>query len=541
MPKAIINKLLEARGIKPEDLKRFLNPSLSDLADPAELQGISEATEEVLSAILANRTIVVFGDYDCDGVSATAILVKTLQALNAVVHPFLPERLTEGYGMSDLAVERMLREYPSVGLLITVDNGINSVRQVECLREKGIDVIITDHHLPGEVIPCANALVNPKVASSERLKDLCGAGVAFLLANRLMSVAKSRGMYKGPNIGGPLLVLAGLATVTDIMPVLGQNRIIVAEALKRFSSWAPMGLKELYQRAARVGADRMTSKDFGFMIGPRINAAGRLASGMAALELILADDREIARECARIVDLHNTERKSVEQNMTDEAMSKVVDGAYAQVIDLPNGHPGVAGIVAARVLERLGGMVPVCVLAGGHGSARSPVSINIRDAFAACSKHLTTYGGHAAAGGFGVKVGEVDNFRAALCEYCRPLIENAQSVLASATEPELWIDQNDVTLELAEMISKMEPFGEGNPEPVLGIKGVRFSDVRPMGNEGRHLSVVLSNRLRGVWWSHGDYVEKLRSSSAKLHDITFTIVVSEYGERHPELRLVRID
>lgn len=537
----IVEKLLEARGITPDGFEEFLNPSIASLAAPEELPGVSLATEVILAEVVAKRKIVVFGDYDCDGVSATAILTRTLKALGADVVPFLPDRLTEGYGMSEKSVSRMIKGNGDVVLVVTVDNGINSLEPIAELKAKGIKVVVTDHHLPGDTLPEADALVNPKVNAPEKLKDLCGAGVAFFLANQLVSEAKHRGIYDGPNVGGPLLVLAGLATVTDIMPVLGQNRIFVAEALKRFHAWAPMGLKELYARASRQTSERLNSKDFGFTIGPRINAAGRLASGMEALELILAEDREIAREWARIVDLHNSERKTIEQDMTDEALSKVVEGASAQVIDLPNGHPGVAGIVAARVLERLGGSVPVCVLAGGHGSARAPDSLNIRDAFVACSEHLTTYGGHAAAGGFGVKEGEVDAFRDALCEYCRPRLQSAAEVVARSQEPELWIEPDDITLELVDELQCLEPYGEGNPEPVFGLKGARLSDVRQMGGEGRHLSIVLNNRLRAVWWGHGDQVESLRAGSLEPHNVTFTLVASDYGERHVELRIVRID
>lgn len=538
----ILSCLLARRGVSSADVAGFLKPSLADLIAPTELPGITEASRVILSALNERKRVVVFGDYDCDGVSATAILTKTLSALSTADNqpqPFLPDRLTEGYGMSDASVARLFGEHPDVGLVVTVDNGINSVKQIAELKARGVRVVVTDHHLPGDELPPADAVVNPKVASPERLKDLCGAGVAFLLAQNLVSEAKTRGLYTGPSIGGPLLVLAGLATVTDIMPILGQNRILVAEALKRFTSWAPLGLKELYLRAARTGADRMTSKDFGFMLGPRINAAGRLASGMVALELILSDDREIARELARIVDQHNTDRKTVEQAMTDEAMAKVVPDAPAQVIDLPNGHPGVAGIVAARVLERLGGTVPVCVLAGGHGSARAPATINIRDAFVACSEYLTTYGGHAAAGGFGVKDGQVDAFREAICSYCRRI--GGSSPVAPTHEPELWLEPKEISLALAEEVNRLEPFGEGNPEPIFGLKGVRFVDIKPLGSEGRHLSVQLSNRLRAVWWGRGELVETLRTAGSVAHDITFSLIISDYGERHVELRLVSID
>ena len=539
----IVTKILESRGITAAELEDFLHPTLDKLAAPEELPGIDKAADLILDSVLYRRKIVVFGDYDCDGVCATAIVSRTLRALGGDVTEFIPDRLTEGYGMSEQSIARMLKGNPGVGLVVTVDNGINSVAEVTNLKRKWSSVVVTDHHLPGDELPDANAIVNPKLAAPPHLQNLCGAGVAFMLANRIVSEAKRRGMYKGPSIGGPLLVLAGLATVTDIMPLLGQNRILVSEALKRLFTCAPTGLKELHARAARAGAAELTTRDFSFMLGPRINAAGRVVDFGAAqaLELVVSEDKEIVRELARLVDGYNVERKAVEQRMTDEAMAKVVPGAPAQVIDLSDGHPGVAGIVAARVMERLDRDVPVCVYAGGHGSARAPDGFNIRDAFVACDEVLERYGGHAAAGGFGVKEGRIDDFRRMLCEYCEKFSAAAPSVAEKRGAPDLWVEPADLTLELAEELRQLEPFGEGNREPVFGLKGVLFADAKPLGMEGKHLSVTLRNSgLKAVWWNHGDLVEKLRAESASPHNITFTLAVSDYGERHAELRLVSI-
>ena len=584
----IVRRLLRARGISDADLEGFLHPSLRDLADPAELPGVAEASRVILDAVEAGRRIVVFGDYDCDGVCATAILVKVLSEIGlrpevevesgkSTVHsppqastststsvsPFLPERLSEGYGMSEASVSRMLQENPGVGLVVTVDNGINSVGPVADLKARGVEVVVTDHHLParemnadgtpGEmVLPGAAVVVDPKVAAPESLQELCGAGVAFFLASRLVADARERGLYSGPKLGGPLLVLAGLATVTDIMPVLGQNRILVAEALRNFRLCAPLGLQELHSRAARNARGEITARDFGFLLGPRINAAGRLASGMDALDLILETNRERVREYARRIDLNNTERKAIETRMTDEALSKVVPGAAAQVIDLPDGHPGVAGIVAARVLERLGETVPVCVYAGGHGSGRAPDGYNIRDAFVACDEVLERYGGHAAAGGFCVKKDAdgremVDRFRELLAAYCADVAARRGAV-GRPDPAELWIQPSDVTLELADALARLEPFGEGNPDPVFGFHDVLFRDVKPLGSDGRHLAFMVALppplagvRLRAVWWGHGDRAEGLRADAAAHHDICFTVMLSTYGESHPELRVVSVD
>ena len=543
MQNPVIAKILALRGITDAELEGFLHPTLDKLAKPEELPGVVKAADLILDSILYRRKIVVFGDYDCDGVCATAIISRTLRALGGTVSEFIPDRMTEGYGMSEASIARMLKGNPGVGLVVTVDNGINSVEEVTNLKRKWSSVVVTDHHLPGDELPDANAIVDPKLDAPPHLQDLCGAGVAFMLANRIVLEARRRGMYKGPSVGGPLLVLAGLATVTDIMPLLGQNRILVSEALKRFFTCAPLGLRELHARAARTGCTELTTRDFGFMIGPRINAAGRVVDFGAdqALELVVSEDQEIVRELARIIDGYNVERKAIEQKMSDEAMSKIVPGAPAQVIDLPDGHPGVAGIVAARVMEKVGGRGPVCVYAGGHGSARAPDGFNVRDAFVACDEVLERYGGHAAAGGFGVKEGRIDDFRRMLCDYCERLFSSAAASQAMAGEPDLWVGTEDLTLALAEELRQLEPFGEGNREPVFGLRGVFFADVKPLGMDGKHLSVTLrGSGLRAVWWGHGDLVEKLRAESAVPHDITFSLAVSDYGERHAELRLVSI-
>ena len=544
----IVERILANRGISAAEADEFLHPAIGQLAKPEALPGVVDAADAVLAAVVAGREIVVFGDYDCDGVCATAILSKTLKALGATVAEFIPDRLTEGYGMSDQSVARMLKEFPSVGLVVSVDNGINSIAQVAELKARGIAVVVTDHHLPspkaggaeGELdLPAADAVVNPKVAAPPELAELCGAGVAFLLANRLVSEARRRGLYSGGPVGGPLLVLAGLATVTDIMPLLKQNRVLVAEALRRFATSAPVGLKELHARAARSGYGAISAKDFGFLLGPRINAAGRISSAMEALELIVTDDREIVRELARIIDGYNLERKTIEQRMLDEALAKVVPGAPAQVIDLPDGHPGVAGIVASRVLERLGGVGPVCVQAGGHGSARAPEGVNVRDAFVACAETLSRFGGHAAAGGFSVKEGRIDDFRRLLCDYCSR-VAPVRPTAADAVD--VWVEPADLTLELADELRLLEPFGEGNREPVFGLKAVGFTDVRPLGSDGRHLSMTLrKGSLRVIQWNAGDQVEALRRAGGAPHDLTFTLAVSDYGERHVELRIVSID
>ena len=548
----LVARLLALRGITPEATESYFFPSLKNLAKPQELPGVTSAVNRILSYIRTSNNqppIVVFGDYDCDGISATAIMLTALNALkDGIAVPFIPDRLSEGYGMSEASIDRLLKEHPDVKLVLTVDNGINSSEHIKKFHHRGIEVVITDHHLADENLPIlrqyASALVNPKVDAPEGLGDLCGAGVAFMLANALVSTAKERGFYKGPPLGGPLLILAGLATITDIMPIKGQNRIIVSEALKRFRQLAPIGLLELFLRASKYSSPTLSTKDFGFVIGPRINAAGRVARSETALELLLERDREMARALAMKVDNYNTDRKQIEGDMTQAAIEQIVEGAPAQIIHIPDGHQGVAGIVASRIMERCPGG-PVAVVVGGHGSARAPNGFNVRTALSQASEVLTRFGGHAQAGGFSVKDGMIEEFRKLFTEACA---QQKAEIEAGGTSPDIsyfdaTVKGNELTLSLVEQVKMMEPFGEGNEEPLFCIRGAYMNSVRTLGMDGKHLSIEFKDRSipKAVWWAHGDMVEELRKNSSKPIDILFHIELSDYGTRHVELRLVDLN
>jgi single-stranded-DNA-specific exonuclease len=423
------------------------------------------------------------------------------------------------------------------------------------LREKGVKVVITDHHLPGSELPQADALVNPCVSAPDGMSPLCGAAVAFVLAASLVEKARSRKLYSGGSIAGPMLVMAGLATVTDSMPLTGLNRVMVALAVHHFHCHAPLGLRKLYERSGKSAV--VSSRDFGFALGPRINASGRLASGMDALELLLCDDEDIAAESARIIDLCNSDRKKIEQEMVEAALAKVVPGAAAQVIEIETDRPGavgVIGIVASRVMERIAaddglsggrGEVPVCVITACRGSARSPDRINIRDAMESCSGVLERFGGHAAAAGFSVREGMVDEFRCQLDGYCSALEPEGVArprAISARERVEAWLEADEVTLDLARWIVRMEPFGEGNAEPVFGLRSVGLSQVRPMGADGRHVqfNVADCNNIRAVWWNRSDRLDELRQKSFARFDLVFTILFSTYGGDHPELRVIDV-
>lgn len=538
----LVARVLAARGVAAEGLEAFISPSLAHLVAPEKLPGVLDAVAVVLPFLKNGRKVVVFGDYDADGVCASAILVSTLRRLGAVVDAFIPRRFGEGYGMTAASLDRLLREHPDVALVVTVDNGISSPDEVASLRARGISVVVTDHHLPGERIPVADALVNPQVASCSGCEGLCGAGVAFFLASALAQAAVAEGIYSGPKFGGPLLVLAGLATVADLMPVQNQNRVIVSQSLAIFNRCAPLGLRELLYRAAR-SANALVARDYGFTLGPRINAAGRMEEARVAYDLLMTEDREEARQLAMQVDALNASRKTEEQRMDREARVQVESEAGEKAAIVVRGedwHQGVAGIVASRLLESY--HVPVAVTVGDTGSVRAPEGYNVHDALTSSAEHLVRFGGHAAAGGFTVKdtPGAFELFKKAFSDACA-----AQRVAApdAATVPfDGWLEPVDLTLELHEALQRLEPFGEGNEEPVFGLRAVRLRDVMVMGAEGRHLSLRFVNQgiPRAVWWGHGSDAEDIRAHSAVPYDVLFTLTVSDFGGDlpHPELRLV---
>lgn len=537
----LLARLLASRGIDADGLEAFFNPSLARLARPEDLPGIVDAVRIIFHFVKNKQKIVVFGDYDADGVCASAILVSALRRLGAEVDAFIPLRFGEGYGMTAASLDRLLAEHPDVALVITVDNGISSPAEVAALKARGIAVVVTDHHLPGEVLPQADALVNPRVASCPGCEGLCGAGVAFFLASALAKAATAAGTYSGPKFGGPLLVLAGLATVADLMPLTSQNRVLVAQSLSLFNRCAPIGIRELLAHAAR-SANALVARDYGFTLAPRINAAGRMDTARTAYELIMGEDREQARNLAVKVDSFNGLRKTEEQRMDREARGQVgtADEVPAVVVRGENWHLGVAGIVASRLLETY--HVPVAVAVGNTGSVRAPDGYNVHDALTAASEHLERFGGHAAAGGFTVKDGAFEAFKAAFSAACagqRAAVPDAAAIVFDG-----WVEPQELTLALHESLRRLEPFGEGNPEPVFGLRAVRLKDVTVMGADGRHLAIRFVNQSipRAIWWGHGADAETLRTRSASPYDLLFTLTASDFGgdPPHPELRLVAL-
>lgn len=551
----ILARLLASRGVTEEGREAFLDPSLTRLARSDDLPGMTEAVQVILPFLHTKRKIVVFGDYDADGVCASAILVTALRRLGGNAEAFIPHRFKEGYGMTAASLARLLCKHADAALVVTVDNGISSPDEVAKLKVKGIQVVVTDHHLPGENLPKADALVNPRVQSCPGSADLCGAGVAFFLASALAQAATEKGLYTGPKFSGPLLVLAGLATVADLVPLKEQNRILVAQSLAYFNRCAPCGLRELRDKAARSAA-ALTARDYGFLLAPRINAAGRMKTADVAFDLLVCtdEDREGARQLASRIDGFNGERRGFEQTMFQEACAQIDKageedlqavvawdaGCVTGATKGQRWHLGVAGIVASRLLEHY--HVPAAVAVGETGSVRAPDGYNVHDALAAASEHLVRFGGHAAAGGFTVKPGAFEAFRAAFTTACAKQ-RKEHALDANARDFDGWVEPGDLTPGLYADLRRLEPFGEGNPEPVFGLRGVTLREVRVMGVEGRHLSLAFVNRdvPRAIWWGHGGRAEDLRKHAARPYDVFFTLTTSGFDSALPHLELRVVD
>ena len=551
----ILARLLASRGVTEEGREAFLDPSLTRLARSDDLPGMTEAVQVILPFLHTKRKIVVFGDYDADGVCASAILVTALRRLGGNAEAFIPHRFGEGYGMTAASLERLWCEHADAALVVTVDNGISSPDEVAKLKVKGIRVVVTDHHLPGENLPKADALVNPRVQSCPGSADLCGAGIAFFLASALAQAATEKGLYTGPKFGGPLLVLAGLATVADLVPLKEQNRILVAQSLAYFNRCAPCGLRELRDKAARSAA-ALTARDYGFLLAPRINAAGRMKTADVAFDLLVCtdEDREGARQLASRIDGFNGERRGFEQTMFQEACAQIDKageedlqavvawdaGCVTGATKGQRWHLGVAGIVASRLLEHY--HVPAAVAVGETGSVRAPDGYNVHAALAAASEHLVRFGGHAAAGGFTVKPGAFEAFRAAFTTACAKQ-RKEHALDADARDFDGWLEPGDLTPGLYADLRRLEPFGEGNPEPVFGLRGVTLREVRVMGVEGRHLSLAFVNRdvPRAIWWGHGERAEELRKHAARPYDVFFTLTTSSFDSALPHLELRVVD
>lgn len=473
----LVAQLLVQRGIESASAARaFLQPRAQHLCDPFSLSGVREAVGRIEEARRRGEAVQVFGDYDVDGVSATAIMVLALRRYGVErVSWGMPRRLTEGYGLTAAHVDAARQA--GISLIITVDNGISAHGAAARAREAGIDLIVTDHHSIEQGLPDALAVVTPKrEAADHPCAQLSGAGVAFKLGTALNGLP-----YE--------LDLAALGTVADVMPLLGENRVIVSLGLRHMARHQRVGLACLAE-VARIRLETITAEQIAFQLAPRINAAGRLDDPEAALELLLANHAEDAWEKACLLDAANEERRALERAMFQEAVAELDaflrPDQRAIVVGRRGWHPGVVGIVAARLQARY--QRPVVMVAFGEdgigrGSARAGVGVNLARAFGACAGHLLRHGGHSAAAGLTIEEERLAAFREAFEREIVLQLEEQKAEEALQIDALAGLTQLDGGV--VRTLEQMEPFGTANPAPVLATFGVdlRADQVRIVKDE----------------------------------------------------------
>ena len=548
----IVAQLLLARGVfDPAAVRMFLEAKLSGLRDPDLLPGAAAAADRIHSAIKARRKIVIYGDYDADGMTGAAILLSCLKILGADCSYYVPNRLEEGYGLNCEAL-RTLRDR-GAELVVSVDCGVTSVAEAEVAKEIGLELIITDHHEFAERLPDAAGLVHPRLpGSSYPFGGLCGAGVALKLAWAICQRASQAKKVTEPlrNFLLSAVGLAAIGTVADMVPLIDENRILARHGLVSLKFNPPVGLQALMQVCKLTDKAQLSSEDIGFSIAPRLNAAGRFGQAQLAVELLTTDNRTRATQLAEYIHELNNSRESIERSIqlaaakqAKEEFDPENDGAL--VLAGKGWHAGVIGLVAGRLAEKYG--VPVIMIAldpagvkPGVGSARSPGGLNLHEALTACSEHLLGHGGHAAAAGLKIEENRIEAFRGAFLDYA------AAEAGPGQRGSELRIDAEgpfcQLTAEVVRQIESLAPFGMGNPRPILSATGVTLTEApKRIGGGERHIALRLSHLrtpMRCVGFGFGDDCEKLATTSGPI-DIAFKPVINEYrGMQRVEVQLV---
>src|SRR5262245_47843840 len=487
----IVATLLYQRELRdPQALTAFLSTDYKNgIHDPFLMKGMQQAADRVAHAIAEGEPIAVYGDFDTDGVTAVTLLMQAIDAMGGDIRPYIPHRLNEGYGLNTEAIDRLVAE--GVRLLITVDCGISNVREVAHARAAGLDVIVTDHHTPPAELPDALAVINPKQPGcAYPYKQLVGVGIAYKLVQALVRLG-----VRLPLRGRDLLDVVALGTVTDMGPLSGENRVLVRAGLESINATERPGLKALIV-AAGLSRGKVSAGDISFMLGPRLNAAGRLDDAVLAYKLLLADDYAAAQRLAADLNAANRRRQELTKEVQQIALAQIrelgKDANRIVILDGADYPAGLVGLVAAKLVEEL--VRPVLLLERGEetsrGSARSVPGFNMIEALTECDDLFVRYGGHSAAAGF-----TIANER--LPELERRLLRYAETRLPDQPDPVLDVHVEAplgaLTWELYEQLAALEPFGQANPQPVLMSRRVHVSGAWAKGAEGQHLKLRLDD------------------------------------------------
>ncbi len=464
------------------ELEQLLSPE-PQLVSAMELADITVAADRINSAIEADELIAVFGDYDCDGVTASAIMFDYLTSRGARAVCYIPDRQTEGYGMNTAAIDKLNAQ--GVSLIVTVDNGISCLEEIAYAAQLGIDTVVTDHHLPPEELPRAVAIVDPhRRDCPSSFKEICGAEVAFKVVCALEDKEPEQ-------LLGRYADLLCIATIGDVMPLVNENRSIVREGIKKIKSSPRTGISALLS-AAGIERGSVSSSSVTFGLVPRINAAGRMGSAERAFKLLISDNMLDALALANEIDGENAARQKAERQITAEACEIIEKNGYGYnriiVVCKEGWHAGIVGIAASKICERYGKPTIVLTSDGveAHGSGRSIVGFSLYDAISANSDCLTRFGGHALAAGLSIKTEDIDEFRNKINAYAKDF---------PPCPPEINIDLRlnpaAMTVDMAHSLSVLEPFGKDNPAPLFGLFGVQLDKITAIGG-GKHLKLLFS-------------------------------------------------
>ncbi len=517
----IVALIASARGYTdPASLEEFLSDEPC-FDDPRNLTDVEKAAEIINSNIENGSRIAVYGDYDCDGITSTVLMFSYLKSRGADCVYYIPDRFDEGYGMNTGAVEKLAGE--GVKLLITVDNGIACHNEIKRAKELGMSVVVTDHHLPKETLPQADAVVDPHRADCRsEFKEICGAEVAF----KLICVLEEREPEELLPYYSDLL---SVALTADVMPLIYENRTIVKYGIEKLKQLPLTGFSALMSVAA-IQRDNISAGRIAFGIAPRINAAGRMGSAARAVELLLSNNMLNALGIANEIDYDNSERQRIEKKIFTEASAVIEENGYFYdrviVVDGEGWHNGVLGIVASRITERYG--CPSIVIsrngADASGSGRSIEGFSLYNAINAASDTLSKFGGHELAAGISLPSDKIPAFRkkinmyASQCEFVPPVLKL-----------DCKLNPSGLTVELAEALKELEPFGQGNPSPVFGVYGVKLERINPIGG-GKHLRLIFSkgdNSFQGLLF--GVTAEQFCFECGDLLDLAVTVSTDVYN------------
>jgi single-stranded-DNA-specific exonuclease len=536
----MICRLLVARGyVAPEEAKRYLRPRLDQLHEPSSMLDLDRATERLARAVRDGETIMVHGDYDVDGICSTTIMVRALRELGGKAVPFIPHRVTDGYDLSMAGVRAAIDAGATV--VVTCDCGTSAREPVGALCRAGIDVIVSDHHLPGGALPDCLAVLNPKRDGCEYPdKNLAAVGIAFKLA---LAVTRALGGSDMPVLA--MLDLVALATIADIAPLRGENRVMVRYGLKMLAETRNPGLRALI-RAAGMDGKSLNAGRVGFILAPRLNAVGRLGHALRGVELLMATTESEANGIARELEELNRERQEIDRATLAEARQQLsaidLDTTYGLVLAGKGWHPGVIGIVASRIVEETGRPAVLVALdetGHGKGSGRSIPAFDLHGALGACAQYLVRFGGHRSAAGVTIDAAQVDAFARAFNEVARARL------IADDLVPELRIDLElplgEATAELEALLRHFEPFGIGNATPVLVSRGVRVAS-RPRILKGDGLKVTLEQdgaTIDAIGWGMAWHAASLAEGT--IVDVAYRLERDDYrGEQTLQARLADI-